>query len=71
MASPVVTELEVVMLDWLGKLLDLPPVFLACSEGKGGGIIQVLYTQTLIFKILIFFYILLKLYRALLVNLFY
>lgn len=51
MASPVVTELEVVMLDWLGKLLDLPPVFLACSEGKGGGIIQVLYKQTFIFNI--------------------
>jgi len=40
MASPAVTELEVVMMDWLGKLLDLPPVFLACSGGQGGGVIQ-------------------------------
>lgn len=41
MASPACTELEVVMLDWLGKMLDLPNEFLACSGGKGGGVIQV------------------------------
>jgi len=29
------------MLDWLGKMLDLPKEFLACSGGKGGGVIQV------------------------------
>jgi len=29
------------MLDWLGKMLDLPAEFLACSGGKGGGVIQV------------------------------
>jgi aromatic-L-amino-acid/L-tryptophan decarboxylase len=28
------------MLDWLGKMLDLPADFLACSGGKGGGVIQ-------------------------------
>lgn len=39
-ASPACTELEVVMLDWLGKMLGLPEVFLACSGGKGGGVIQ-------------------------------
>lgn len=39
-ASPACTELEVVMLDWLGKMLDLPASFLACSGGKGGGVIQ-------------------------------
>jgi aromatic-L-amino-acid/L-tryptophan decarboxylase len=39
-ASPACTELEVVMLDWLGKMLDLPADFLACSGGKGGGVIQ-------------------------------
>ena len=41
MASPACTELEVVMLDWLGKMIDLPKEFLACSGGKGGGVIQV------------------------------
>lgn len=40
-ASPACTELEVVMLDWLGKMLDLPAPFLASSGGKGGGVIQV------------------------------
>lgn len=28
------------MLDWLGKMLDLPKEFLASSGGKGGGVIQ-------------------------------
>lgn len=39
-ASPACTELEVEMLNWLGKMLDLPKEFLACSGGKGGGVIQ-------------------------------
>lgn len=39
-ASPACTELEVVMMDWLGKMLGLPEEFLACSGGKGGGVIQ-------------------------------
>lgn len=41
MTSPVCTELEVIMMDWLGKMIELPPEFLNCSEGPGGGIIQV------------------------------
>jgi hypothetical protein len=40
-ASPACTELEVVMLDWLGKMLELPKKFLASTGGKGGGVIQV------------------------------
>lgn len=28
------------MLDWLGKMLQLPAEFLASSGGKGGGVIQ-------------------------------
>lgn len=39
-ASPACTELEVCMLDWLGKMLKLPSEFLASSGGKGGGVIQ-------------------------------
>ncbi|KAI0220784.1 Aromatic-L-amino-acid decarboxylase [Lamellibrachia satsuma] len=38
MACPASTELEVVVMDWLGKMLQLPSEFL--SVGKGGGIIQ-------------------------------
>jgi glutamate/tyrosine decarboxylase-like PLP-dependent enzyme len=38
--SPACTELEVVVMDWLGKLCGLPKAFL-CSESKtGGGVIQ-------------------------------
>ncbi|KMZ67181.1 short isoform Tyrosine Decarboxylase [Zostera marina] len=36
--SPASTELEVIVLDWLAKLLNLPDQFL--STGHGGGIIQ-------------------------------
>lgn len=41
-ANPACTELEVEMMNWLGKLLDLPKEFLNSSEGPGGGIIQVI-----------------------------
>lgn len=39
-ASPACTELEVAVMNWLGKMLNLPDVFLNCSEGPGGGVIQ-------------------------------
>ncbi|KAK9814151.1 hypothetical protein WJX72_001299 [[Myrmecia] bisecta] len=42
-SSPAVTELEQITLDWLGKLLGLPPSFLSATAdgrpGKGGGVI--------------------------------
>ncbi|KAI8433739.1 hypothetical protein MSG28_015722 [Choristoneura fumiferana] len=40
MSSPACTELEVVTMNWLGKLLGLPEEFLNCSDGPGGGVIQ-------------------------------
>ncbi|PNJ39571.1 DDC isoform 6 [Pongo abelii] len=39
-ASPACTELETVMMDWLGKMLELPKAFLAEKAGEGGGVIQ-------------------------------
>ncbi|XP_028281597.1 aromatic-L-amino-acid decarboxylase isoform X2 [Parambassis ranga] len=39
-ASPACTELETVMLDWLGKMLHLPECFIAGTHGLGGGVIQ-------------------------------
>ncbi|KAM9309277.1 aromatic-L-amino-acid decarboxylase [Pholidichthys leucotaenia] len=39
-ASPACTELETVMLDWLGKMLQLPECFIAGTDGRGGGVIQ-------------------------------
>lgn len=38
--SPACTELEVAMMDWLGKLIQLPQEFLNSSDGPGGGVIQ-------------------------------
>lgn len=41
-ASPACTELETIVLDWLGKAIGLPDEFLAMKKGsKGGGVIQV------------------------------
>ncbi|XP_010684776.1 phenylacetaldehyde synthase isoform X2 [Beta vulgaris subsp. vulgaris] len=37
-SCPAATELEVIVLDWLAKLLKLPEFFL--STGQGGGVIQ-------------------------------
>lgn len=45
-ASPAYTELEIIMLDWMGKMIGLPDEFLCLSgarngqESKGGGVIQ-------------------------------
>ncbi|KAI4319509.1 hypothetical protein MLD38_033097 [Melastoma candidum] len=36
--SPAATELEMIVMDWLGRLLNLPDDFL--SKGQGGGVIQ-------------------------------
>ncbi|VFQ83273.1 unnamed protein product [Cuscuta campestris] len=38
MASPAATELEMVVMDWLAKMLKLPTSFMFC--GTGGGVIQ-------------------------------
>jgi aromatic-L-amino-acid decarboxylase len=38
MCSPIVTELETVVLDWLAKILGLPEGFM--STNQGGGVIQ-------------------------------
>ncbi|CAF1944181.1 unnamed protein product, partial [Brassica oleracea] len=37
-ASPAATELEIIVVDWVAKLLNLPEQFL--SKGNGGGVIQ-------------------------------
>ncbi|XP_054014494.1 aromatic-L-amino-acid decarboxylase-like [Hylaeus anthracinus] len=40
LASPACTELEVITMNWLGKLVGLPDEFLNCKGGSGGGVIQ-------------------------------
>ena len=40
-AAPACTELETIVLDWLGKMINLPDDFLSCHKGsRGGGVIQ-------------------------------
>ncbi|KAK6196104.1 hypothetical protein SNE40_001393 [Patella caerulea] len=39
-SGPSCTELEVVVMNWLGKMLSLPPEFLFSPNGHGGGVIQ-------------------------------
>ena len=53
-ASPACTELETIVLDWLGKAIGLPDHFLALKEGStGGGVIQVLMKMSFFFGNLI------------------
>lgn len=40
LSGPAVMELEVIVLDGLAKLLDIPKFYLSSSEGNGGGILQ-------------------------------
>lgn len=51
-ASPACTELEVVMMDWLAKILKLPEFFLASSGGAGGGVIQGTASESLLVTLL-------------------
>ena len=42
-SSPAATELETIVMDWLGKMIGLPPEFLHRKEQTmGGGVIQVI-----------------------------
>ena len=49
-ASPACTELEMVMMDWLGKMLQLPEEFLFSGPGRGGGVIQVCKKSSSVIK---------------------
>lgn len=54
-SSPVCTELEVIVMNWLGKSLALPDEFLNCNGSRGGGVIEVNNIITYIIKNLTFF----------------
>lgn len=51
-ASPACTELETVMLDWLAKMLKLPDCFIAGTDGRGGGVIQVMLLHSYISRLM-------------------
>ncbi|CAO1325033.1 unnamed protein product [Diamesa serratosioi] len=50
--SPACTELEVIVMDWIGKFLNLPEVFLPSGEGNGGGIIQGSASEAILIAVL-------------------
>jgi tyrosine decarboxylase len=39
-SSPAATELEQIMMDWMAKLLNLPPCFLFSGGQRGGGVLH-------------------------------
>ncbi|XP_066260926.1 aromatic-L-amino-acid decarboxylase-like isoform X2 [Euwallacea similis] len=52
-ASPACTELETIVLDWLGKAIGLPNQFLAFKEGsRGGGVIQTSASECILVSML-------------------
>ncbi|KAI5704119.1 hypothetical protein M8J75_002175 [Diaphorina citri] len=53
LSSPACTELEVLVMNWLGKALGLPEEFLNCSPGPGGGIIQSTASEATLVSILV------------------
>ncbi|KAJ6648547.1 3,4-dihydroxyphenylacetaldehyde synthase [Pseudolycoriella hygida] len=50
--SPACTELEVIMMDWLGRFLGLPETFLRSSGGTGGGVIQGAASEAILIAVL-------------------
>ena len=43
-ACPAMTELEMIVMDWFGRMMALPKEFLPFTEnGRGGGVIQVCF----------------------------
>lgn len=52
MCSPVCTELEAIVMDWLGKILGLPEFFLHSDDGPGGGVIQGSASESILLTVL-------------------
>ncbi|XP_055381904.1 3,4-dihydroxyphenylacetaldehyde synthase 2-like [Condylostylus longicornis] len=50
--SPACTELEVIVMDWLAKFLNLPDYFLNETNGPGGGIIQSTASESIFVAVL-------------------
>jgi glutamate/tyrosine decarboxylase-like PLP-dependent enzyme len=49
-SSPACTELETIVLDWVGKLIGLDEAFL--SGGNGGGVIQIAASEATLVTLL-------------------
>ncbi|XP_054723340.1 histidine decarboxylase-like isoform X2 [Uloborus diversus] len=52
-SSPACTELEIVVMDWLARMIGLPDCFLhSTSKGKGGGVIQTTASESTLIGLL-------------------
>lgn len=52
-SSPACTELEIIVMDWLAKIIGLPNDFLhSASRGKGGGVIQTTASESTLIGLL-------------------
>ncbi|XP_051158374.1 histidine decarboxylase [Leptopilina boulardi] len=51
-SSPVCTELETIVMNWLGKMINLPEDFLHHPESSGGGVIQTTASEATLVSLL-------------------
>ena len=51
-ACPAMTELEMIMMDWLARMSDLPDHFMFSSKGKGGGVIHSTSSEATLYCVL-------------------
>ncbi|KAI3499821.1 hypothetical protein L1887_35633 [Cichorium endivia] len=51
-SSPAATELEIVVMEWLSKLLQLPQTFSSSSDGGGGGVLLGTTCEALVWTML-------------------
>ncbi|KAG5882312.1 hypothetical protein JTB14_019336 [Gonioctena quinquepunctata] len=64
-SSPACTELEMVVTNWLGKMIGLPDDYLHKKGGSGGGVIQTTASESTLISLLAGRYVALKLYMDL------
>ncbi|XP_060519156.1 histidine decarboxylase [Cylas formicarius] len=64
-SSPVCTELEMVVMNWLGKMIGLPEEFLHRKGGDGGGVIQTTASECTLISLLAGRYVAIKMYESL------
>ncbi|ERL92483.1 histidine decarboxylase [Dendroctonus ponderosae] len=64
-SSPVCTELEMVVMNWLGKMVGLPEEFLHRKGGDGGGVIQTTASECTLISLLAGRFIAIKMFESL------
>ncbi|XP_076267107.1 histidine decarboxylase [Rhynchophorus ferrugineus] len=64
-SSPACTELEMIVMNWLGKMIGLPEDFLHRKDGDGGGVIQTTASECTLISLLAGRYIAIKMYEEL------